>query len=318
MQILLTGAFGNIGQSTIQALLERGHAVRCFDVPTKNNIKIARRFRDQLIVEWGDLRNPADVARAVRGCAAVIHLAFVIPKLSATGVNCEERPDWARSINVGGTRNLIEAMQAQSPRPRLVFASSLHVYGKTQHLPPPRTVEETPHPVEHYAHHKIEAEGMVRESGLDWAILRLGAALPLRLIFDRGMFDVPLDNRIEFVHTRDAGYAFAAAVDHPGVLGRTLLIGGGPGCQLYYREMMSRVLDAMGVGCLPERAFAREPFATDWLDTRESQALLGFQRRTFDDYTKDLRAMLGSLRYIILAARPLVQQILLARSPYLR
>ncbi len=318
MQILLTGAFGNIGQSTIQALLARGHAVRCFDVPTKSNQKAAMHFRDQVIVTWGDLRNPADVARAVRGCTVVIHLAFVIPKLSATGFSSEDRPDWAYSINVGGTRNLIEAMQAQQPKPRLIFASSLHVYGKTQHLPPPRTVDEIPHPVEHYARHKIEAEGLVRASGLEWSILRLGAALPLRLILDRGMFDVPLDNRIEFVHTRDAGEAFAAAVDNPGVLGRTLLIGGGPGCQLYYREMMARVLDAMGVGSLPERAFAREPFATDWLDTRESQALLGFQKRTFDDYTKDLRGLLGSLRWAILAARPLVQRILLSRSPYLK
>src|SRR5512138_2764640 len=163
----------------------------------------------------------------MRGCEAVIHLAYVIPKLSATGVNSEDRPDWARSINVGGTRNLIAAMQAQEPKPRLIFASSLHVYGKTQHLPPPRTAAETPHPVEHYARHKVEVEGMVRASGLEWSILRLGAALPLRLILDRGMFDVPLDNRIEFVHTRDAGYAFAAAVDTPGVLHRTLLIGGG-------------------------------------------------------------------------------------------
>lgn len=318
MQILLTGAFGNIGQSTIQALLARGHAVRCFDVPTKSNQKAAMHFRDQVIVTWGDLRSPEDVTRAVRGCAVVIHLAFVIPKLSATGFSSEDRPDWAYSINVGGTRNLIAAMQAQQPRPRLVFASSLHVYGKTQHLPPPRTVDEVPHPVEHYARHKIEAEGLVRASGLEWSILRLGAALPLRLILDRGMFDVPLDNRIEFVHTRDAGEAFAAAVDNPGVLGRTLLIGGGPGCQLYYREMMARVLDAMGVGSLPERAFTREPFATDWLDTRESQALLGFQKRTFDDYTKDLRGLLGSLRWAILAARPLVQRILLSRSPYLK
>src|SRR5512133_574984 len=143
MQILLTGAFGNIGQSTIQALLARGHAVRCFDVPTNDNRKIAARYRRQVTVTWGDLRSPEDVTHAVQGCEAVIHLGFVIPKLSATGISSEDRPEWARSINVGGTRNLIEAMQAQERKPRLVFASSLHVYGKTQHMPPPRTAAET-------------------------------------------------------------------------------------------------------------------------------------------------------------------------------
>ena len=318
MNILLTGAFGNVGQSTLDALLERGHSVRCFDVPTRANLKTAARYRGKIDVYWGDLRQPADIAGAVQDRDAVIHLAFVIPRLSATGVNSEDQPDFARSINVGGTRNLVEALQALPHPPRLVFASSLHIYGKTQHLPPPRTAGEVPHPVEHYAQHKLEAEQLVRESGLEWAILRLGAALPLRLIIDPGMFDVPLDNRIEFIHTRDAGQAFARAVENSQVWGRTLLVGGGPRCQLYYREMMSRVLTAMGIGPLPERAFAHEPFATDWLDTQESQALLGYQQRTFEDYTQDLRRTLGSLRWLVLAARPLVQRWLLAHSPYWR
>jgi len=318
MNVLLTGAFGNVGRSTLDALLERGHHVRCFDLPTRANLKAAARYQGQVDITWGDLRRPAEVASAVQGSDAVIHLAFVIPRLSATGVNSEDRPDWARSINVGGTRNLIESIQALPQRPRLVFASSLHIYGKTQHLAPPRTVSEEPHPVEHYAQHKVEAEKMVRESGLEWAILRLGAALPLRLILDPGMFDVPLENRIEFIHTRDAGQAFARAVDNHAVWGRTLLIGGGPRCQLYYREMMERVLGAVGVGRLPNRAFASEPYATDWLDTRESQAILGYQQRTFDDYTQDLKGILGSLHWLVAAARPLVQRWLLARSPYWR
>lgn len=318
MKILLTGAFGNVGQSTLDALLERGNEVRCFDVPTRANLKTAARYNGKIDITWGDLRNPPDLAGAVQDRDAVIHLAFVIPRLSATGVNSEDQPDFARSINVGGTRNLIDALCALPYPPRLVFASSLHVYGKTQHLAPPRTVSEEPHPVEHYAHHKLEAEQLVRASGLEWAILRLGAALPLRLILDPGMFEVPLDNRIEFIHTRDAGQAFARAVENSAVWGRTLLVGGGPRCQLYYREMMSCVLNTLGLGPLPERAFTREPFATDWLDTRDSQALLGYQQRTFDDYTQDLRCVLGSLRWLVLAARPLVQRWLLAHSPYWR
>lgn len=318
--IVLTGAYGNVGQSTIQALLDRGMRVRAFDIETAANRKAAVRFEGQVETVWGDLRRPDDVRRAVAGADAVLHLGFVIPTLSATGVGCEQRPDWAREINVGGTCNLIQALQDQSrpgtaPR-RLVFASSLHIYGHTQHLPPPRYTSDTPRPVEHYAHHKVEAEQMVRESGLCWAILRLGAALPLRLIMDTAMFDVPLNNRIEFVHTRDAGAAFAAAAEHPGVLGRTLHIGGGERCQMVYRDMMRAVLDATGVGALPDWAFTTQPYAVDWLDTREAQALLRFQTRTFEDYTRDLRKKVGALRGLVLLLRPAVRRWLLSRSPY--
>ena len=112
MNILLTGAFGNVGQSTLEELLKQGHHVRCFDVKTRANEKTARRFRGQIEVVWGDLRRPTDVAAAVRDQDAVIHLAFIIPKLSATGFESEDHPDWAREINVGGTRILIEAVKA--------------------------------------------------------------------------------------------------------------------------------------------------------------------------------------------------------------
>jgi UDP-glucose 4-epimerase len=179
-------------------------------------------------------------------------------------------------------------------------------------------VLDIPKPVEHYARHKVECEQLVTGSGLTWSIFRLGAALPIRLIMDAGMFDVPLDNRIEFVHTRDVGFALAEALQCDQVWGRVLHIGGGKRCQLYYREMVSAVLGAAGVGKLPAAAFTRVPFSTDWLDTDESQSLLGFQRHTIEDYARDLRASVGSLRYLIQSVRPLVTRYLLKYSPYWR
>ena len=231
MRVLVTGAFGNIGQSTLEALIEQGHAVRCLDLRTRANAKAARRFNGQIEIVWGDLRRREDLAAAVSDQQVVIHLAFIIPKLSATGFESEDHPDWAREVNVGGMRNLIEAMERQSSPPRLLFASSYHIYGRTHDQPPPRTALDPVQPIEHYAFHKVEAEGMVRSSGLEWAILRLAAALPVALRLDPGMFDIPLDNRMEYVHTRDVGLAFANAVSSPGVWGKILLIGGGLRCQ---------------------------------------------------------------------------------------
>ena len=42
-----------------------------------------------------------DVALAVAGQDVVIYLAFVIPRLSVTGVNSEDRPDWALRCRSG-------------------------------------------------------------------------------------------------------------------------------------------------------------------------------------------------------------------------
>ena len=318
MKLLLTGAFGNIGASTLEELVNRGHHVRCFDMRTRATEQAARRFVDRVEIAWGDLRRSEDVAAAVKDRDVVLHIAFVIPKLSMTGVQSEDKPNWARAINVGGTANLIHALRTLSQAPRLIFTSSLHVFGQTQDQPPPRTVADPVKPIEHYAHHKVECEQMIRASGLVWTILRLSAALPIRLILDPGMFDVPLDNRIEYVHSRDVGLALANAVECGGVWGKTLLIGGGPKCRFYYRELVARILAAVGVGMLPDKAFTKTPYSVDWLDTSESQRLLEYQHRTLDDYIGDTRRALGAKLTLIKLFRPLVRYLMLRQSPYLR
>ncbi len=317
MKILLTGAFGNIGQATLETLISRGHSVRCFDVPTKRNQQIAKRWRQRPVeIQWGDLREIEDVRRAVADRDVVIHLAFVLPTLSATGVSAEDEPAWAHEINVGGSHNLIRAMEEQSPKPKLLFTSSLHVFGQTQHLPPPRRVTDIVAPAEHYSRHKMEVERMVHESGLSWAIFRLGAALPVQAIFDPAIFDVPLDNRIEFVHRLDVARAIANALETDEVWGKLWLIGGGPRNRYIYRDMAAKILDALGVGMLPDAAFTQTPYPTDWLDTDESQRVLQFQQLTLDDYVADLQKEVGWRRMFVKLFRPLVRVWLLSKSPY--
>jgi nucleoside-diphosphate-sugar epimerase len=315
MKVLVTGAFGNIGRATVRELVGRAHQVRCFDLKTKANLREASRMRTDVGIYWGDLRDHDDVEAAVHGQEAVVHLAFIIPRLSATGVNSEESPEWAEEINIGGTRNLIRAIKAQPDPPKLLFASSFHVYGCTQDQPPPRKVTDVPRPIEHYARHKIACERLVRRSNLDWIIFRLAAALPVRLILDPGMFDVGLDNRIEFVHSRDVGLAITNALEVERAWCKLWHIGGGPRCQIYQRELVQQILEAVGIGMLPEGAFPSGPYPTDWLDTQESQRVLRYQRHTLQDYLRELKVKLGFRRHFVRLLRPILRAILLSKSP---
>jgi UDP-glucose 4-epimerase len=325
MKILITGGLGNVGASALEELVKRGHRVRCLDLKTQPSLRKARRLAKvvaampgQMETVWGDLRRPEDLLAAVQGQDVVVHLAFIIPKLSATGVECEAEPAWAREINVGGTRNLIEAMKAQAKPAKLLFASSYHIYGLTQNLAPPLTLADPVRPIEHYAQHKVTCERMVRTSGLEWAIYRLAATLPLSMKLDPAMFDIPLGNRMEFVHTRDVGVAIAVGLSGAALWRRTWLIGGGLRCQYYYREIAQIVLTGLGVGMLPEAAFSATPFPTDWLDTSASQALLHYQQRDLRDYVADMRSYLGYRHFLIRIFRPLVRRRLLSQSPYWR
>lgn len=317
MRILVTGAFGNIGTSTIEELLKRNHDVTCFDIKTKTNTITSQKYEKDVSIVWGDLREPRDLAAAVFNQDAVIHLGFIIPALSTTGISSEAEPNFAREVNIGGTSNLINVMKAQRIPPKLLFASSLHVYGRTHDQPPPRTVHDIPQPIEHYAKHKLECERMVKETGLNWAIFRLGASLPVRLLLNVKMFDVPLSNRIEFVHRKDVALAFANALECDEVWQKTWLIGGGPRCQLLQRDLVNGILNAIGIGALPEEAFTDIPYPTDWLDTRESQRVLKFQRRTLQDYIQDVKNLLGFRLHFIRLFRPIIRAWLLSKSPVL-
>ena len=312
MKVLLTGPFGNIGTSAIPELLEQGHTVRTFDIPTTENRSASRKYRDRIETVRGDIRVPEDVIEAVRDREIVIHLAAIIPPKS------DADPDLAQAVNVGGTTNVIRALEQAASGARLIHASSLALFGKTQDRPPPRTVDDPIVPTDPYTHHKAECETRIRASGLTWAILRFGAVLSVNALsqIDPIMFEVPLGDRIEFVHTRDVGLALANAVSSTEIWGKTLLIGGGPRCQLYQREIIQRSCESLGIGMLPDSAFTTTPYHTDWLDTAESQRLLRYQRLTLDDYVRDVVARVGSRRVFIKLLRPLVRRRLLALSPY--
>lgn len=214
-----------------------------------------------------------------------------------------------------GTAAVIAAGQAQPTPPRLLFTSTLDVHGNTLHRTPPRHIEDPLVPTNPYTEHKIEGERLVRESGLDWAIFRLADVPVLGLRAPHPiMFEIGLENRIEAIHADDAGLAIANALETPEAWGRVFFIGGGPSCQLTYRDYLTRLLAAMGVGPLPERAFSPAEYATDWLDTVESEALLHYQRHSFDDIVAALARSLGWRRRAISIVAPLVRAALLRLS----
>lgn len=309
MNVLVTGAFGNVGSHTVPELLRRGHLVRTLSRLRTASRKAAGRLSVQPF--WGDITNPDAVARAVTGVDTVIHLAAMIPP------GADEHPEDARKTNVDGTATVIAACQAQPEPPRLLFTSTFDVHGNTLHKPPPRHVDDPLVATNPYTAHKIECERLIRASTLDWCVLRL-ADVPILGIRDPHpiMFEIGLDNRIETLHADDAGLAIANALETPAVWGRVLFVGGGPSCQLTYREYLTRLLAAMGIDPLPDEAFSTAEYATDWIDTEESQALLRYQRHTFDDIAEAIAASLGWKRRLASAASPIARAAMLRLSPY--
>jgi len=315
VRVLLTGAFGNIGAATLRELLAAGHSVRSFDVGSPATRKVARAFSGRCEFFWGDITNPLEVARAVAGQDAVIHDAAIIPPKS------ERLPELTRQVNVEGTRHVVAACELQPVKPRLVFASSVTVFGPSRDRPPPRRADEPLVATDHYSHSKVAGEGIVRGSSLDWIIVRFGAAPPEVTSFsaERDLvqfFRVDPDTRVEYVHPRDAALAQVNALRCDEAVHKVLLIGGGEGCRLRLRDLNAAYFEASGIGPFPDSAFGQEPYYTDWMDTEESQRLLRYQRHTWEEHRRSLMHQLRFVRPLTRLVRGPIRRRMLKSSPY--
>jgi len=240
-----------------------------------------------LEMEWGDIAQPDSVRGAMEGVDAVVHLAGLVQPLT------EQKPGLARRVNVGGTQTLVNIIEERGERIPFVFTSSAAVFGacqdSTECLHPDRNACN---PTTVYAETKMQAEDLVRESGVDYVILRLTSIPYLRISLSdmrAHMFSIPLKNRLEFCHPDDVALAILnAVVNFDMVKGKTLMIGGGPSQQMLYEDMLRAVLGTFGLPLPPQHRFTQEPFPLHWYDTTESQELLVYQSKTLDDYSTDL------------------------------
>jgi nucleoside-diphosphate-sugar epimerase len=320
MKVLLTGAFGNVGQRTLALLLEKNHTVRCFDVKNQRNIATESRMKQQGDFEtiWGDIRDVKIVEEIVHGIDWIIHLAAIIPPLAY------DQPKLAYEVNVEGSTTLLRAAESQVDPPKFIYASSIAVHGNRMKYDPPTRVDDPINPLEYdnYAQHKVEIEKRLKQSAVDWVILRFAAITPYEMSWKIPdiMYEIPLDQRIETVDSRDVALACVNAMNSK-ALGKILFIGGGKGNKLLQEEFVSKMLDAFGIGMLPREAFKPvtnidDYYHCDWMNTTESQELLQFQRYSFDDFIKVYRKQVGFRRFIIKLFRPLARSILINKSPY--
>mgnify|MGYP001433398375 CR=1 FL=1 len=199
--VLVTGGAGSMGRLVCGRLASEGHTIRAFDLASAN----FEGLPDGVSALPGDLTSKVSLESAIENVDAVVHLAAILPPVADLQI------ELAQLVNVQGTEILINAMQSTNPTARLVFSSSVSVYGK------PTTDDEVStfmryNPDDNYAVTKADSEQIVVNSGLDYCVLRIsGVAIP---VFQEPPAAWPFlpDQKIEFIHRDDAVTAITSAV----------------------------------------------------------------------------------------------------------
>lgn len=118
MKILVTGADGLLGSNLVRELLTRGHSIRAFVQPGRQQITLEGLSLEKFP---GNLLNPEEVIKAAEGCEAVIHCA------ASTSV-WPTRSDVVNRVNIEGTKNIIQAVRLNNVQ-RMVYVGTANSFG---------------------------------------------------------------------------------------------------------------------------------------------------------------------------------------------
>ena len=158
IKALVTGGAGYFGELLTRRLIERGDAVRIFDLNAPTDSASGVEFMQ------GDIRDFDALLATCQGVDVVFH--------NAAQVAMAKNKDLFWSVNRDGTKNVLEAAARQAVR-KIIYTSSSAVYGVPQSNPV--TEEMPPIPVEEYGRAKLSGEALCREysrKALDVSIVR--------------------------------------------------------------------------------------------------------------------------------------------------
>jgi nucleoside-diphosphate-sugar epimerase len=230
MNILITGAAGEIGSRMVRWFCEQGHAVRALVLPSDPQ---AARLTKQATMYEGDVTQPASLAAAFAGVDVVYHLAAVL---------LGERAELFQAVNVEGTRNVVAAAAAAKARHLIHVSSASVVYPNTTH----------------YSRSKRQAEAIVTAcSALEWTLVRPtlvydgegGLEFKLYADFVRRYPVVPLvaggRAKKRPVHVADLLSGLLAMAGNPVTFGKTYNLSGGETVTL--RELAELMLERRGL-----------------------------------------------------------------------
>lgn len=204
MRIAVTGSGGFVGQALVTALADAGASIVASD-------RALDGLPDTIEQVVGDIGNPAVRSAILAGSPdALIHLATV------PGGAAEADPAESRRINVDAMYDLLLEASAASPGLRVVFASSIAVFGDPM---PPLVDDQTPlAPKLIYGGHKAMMEAAVALFSQRGMIDGVSVRLPGVLARPQGPSGLKSAFLSDLFHALRAGNAFTCPVAAQGTI----------------------------------------------------------------------------------------------------
>lgn len=120
-QIFVTGGTGFIGTKLVNALVAKGHTVRCLSRSTSNKEGLNH---ERISFVQGDLLNKESLRKGMEGCSQVYHLAAYAKNWA------KDKQEFYRQ-NIDGMQNVFDAARDAGVQ-RIVFTSTIVTFGPSR------------------------------------------------------------------------------------------------------------------------------------------------------------------------------------------
>jgi dTDP-4-dehydrorhamnose reductase len=156
--VLTTGANGLLGQKLVQDFHPHYKVIAC-DLSPESLLSFPNLSYESL-----DITNRRQLGFHI----SIYHPQIIINAAAYTDVDgCEIHKDKAWAVNAGGVRNLVSFCKEQ--KIKLIQLSTDYIFnGKDG----PYSEDDSPDPVNFYGETKLESEKIIKESGVDFLIIR--------------------------------------------------------------------------------------------------------------------------------------------------
>lgn len=202
MKVLVAGAHGNTARRLVRMLAEQGHEVRGLVRKEEQLSDVEADGAEAVLVDLENEQADGVVGEAVAGCDAVVF---------AAGAGAGSGDARKETMDFGGAAKLVEAAVKNGANRYLMLSS--------MGADDPEGCDEAMRP---YLRAKGRADGLLRESGLEWTIIRPG-----RLTDENGTGTIDAAEflgRYGEIPREDVAAAFTAALESPNTHGKTIEI----------------------------------------------------------------------------------------------
>ena len=271
-RILITGGLGFMGSNLAHKLVEFNSDVVIFNKevctqPYGANFHNIEDIKDKLKLRIGDIRDD-QIKELITGQDIIFHLAGQVGHYNKSDPLFQTYLKDAKSINIGGTFNLLSLCRDFNPKARIIYAGSSFQYGKPRYFPVDENHPAEPDQNNLYAVSKHEADKLfdIFHKEFDLDTIRFRIANPygpraqmrhsnygfLNWFIRRAMDNQTIEiygggeQKKDMIYIDDLVNAFLFVVTNQKTKGEVFNVGSGIGHSI--KELAEIVVDTVGSG----------------------------------------------------------------------